>query len=405
LIYFCHYLLLEKGCFASKLKTSGRNMDDTQATADNAPTTGDASAEVSTQVEQGKPDLASRVSEIKSADELAKLTQEFFETEGKGTPEQAEAVADEVVADETATADTLAADEVEAGKEKAGEEENAQKLTEQEEEDSPLDPDKLPARSRVKRREDDKVGKLADALQRRNRDWTLEQALVEAKQRLGVVDAQANKPSANNDPVADGLPQTVEAVQEKLKELRAAKSKAMREELDLAKADDLDIEMDKLRDHVVVLKSKAQEDAVKAADEETRGKQKYFQEFNASQSKASGLYNFLSDDKSAGFARAREIDQQLEANGDPTHWNPNKPLIIAQMVAAELRIAPKSAKAPVKSPVVVGGKPTVAQKPASVISSGGSRTVAQSSQTGQELDQIKSISSIEELRKLGVNLN
>ena len=79
-----------------------------------------------------------------------------------------------------------------------------------------------------------------------------------------------------------------------------------------------------------------------AANDEQLKKQRYFQEFNESQRKATSLYAFLTDNKSAGFARAREIDKQVEDNKDPLYWDPNKPLIIAQMVAAELRIPPRS---------------------------------------------------------------
>ena len=372
-------------------------MSDTQAQADNVTPTGATSAEVATQAEQAVPDFTSRISATNDPVELAKLTQEFFDNEGKGASDNAE-VAPEVESvnpDEAEVAAEVVADEVEKKADEKPADEGATDKADDEDGDSASTKGK-----QFRVRGKDNVEERALELKKRNRDLSLRECMDRAEKEVLGDSASTTKA----EPAIDGFPQTVEAAQEKLKELRAEKSKAMRVELDLAKADDLDLEMDKLRDHMVALKDKAQVDAAKAADEETRGKQQYFQEFNASQSKASSLYNFLSDDKSAGFARAREIDQQLEANGDPTHWSPNKPLIIAQMVAAELRIAPKSASTPVKSPAVAT-KPTVPQKPSSVIGSGGSRTVAQSTQTGQQLDQIKSISSLEDLRKLGVNLN
>jgi hypothetical protein len=63
--------------------------------------------------------------------------------------------------------------------------------------------------------------------------------------------------------------------------------------------------------------------------------------FSASEAKANALYPFTSDLSSAGAKRMIEIDNALSANGDPLFADPNKPLIVAQMVAKELRIAPQ----------------------------------------------------------------
>ncbi len=43
------------------------------------------------------------------------------------------------------------------------------------------------------------------------------------------------------------------------------------------------------------------------------------------------------------FRRMKQIDADLKARKDPLYWDSQKPLIVAQMAARELRIAPKPA--------------------------------------------------------------
>ena len=70
----------------------------------------------------------------------------------------------------------------------------------------------------------------------------------------------------------------------------------------------------------------------------------YNRQYSASLGKAIELYDFAADPKSEGGKRMIEIDLALRANGDPLYADPNKPLIIAQMVAKEKRISPKLKK-------------------------------------------------------------
>lgn len=84
------------------------------------------------------------------------------------------------------------------------------------------------------------------------------------------------------------------------------------------------------------------------ADQAKRKAAEYDAAFTASENRAMELYDFLSDPKSEGRIRIAEIDEALRVNGDPLYYDPNKPLIIAQMVAKELRIAPKPKKSNTK---------------------------------------------------------
>lgn len=64
--------------------------------------------------------------------------------------------------------------------------------------------------------------------------------------------------------------------------------------------------------------------------------------FSESLIMAKSLYDFMSNQESTEYKRVAEINNTLKLANDPLYEDPNKPLIIAQMVARELRIAPKS---------------------------------------------------------------
>lgn len=67
----------------------------------------------------------------------------------------------------------------------------------------------------------------------------------------------------------------------------------------------------------------------------------YDRAFDISDAEAVRLYDFVSDPNSVGHKRMLEIEADLLAKNDPIYYDPNKPLIIARMVAAELHIAAK----------------------------------------------------------------
>ena len=391
--------------------------DQAQADTETNNTNAVAPAGVAPKAE-GNSDLAARIDAASTPEELARIQREFFESDESKQP-VAEA-ADEVdaQADKSADASAESSDEASAGEQEnetqsdqgseAEEGASAEVLAAGDDEAAKAETDGDDAsvekgtQFRVRRK--DPVEKRAMELMKRNIDLSMKEALAKAENE--VLGDKAEVASSEGQKADDGLPKTMADAQTKLKELRAAKSKAMREELDLAKADELDLQMENIRDHMMVLQRQE-------VEEQTRAKQTYLQEFEGSQKKASSLYDFMTDEKHPGFDRAREIDEQMRESGDPTYRDPSKPLIIAQMVARELRIAPKSAKQPVASKSQVqpaaGQKPAAgsvpAKKPASVISSGGSRTVSQSNSGQQSGVKIDAIKSFDELRALGVQVD
>ena len=108
----------------------------------------------------------------------------------------------------------------------------------------------------------------------------------------------------------------------------------------------------------------------------------YDQAFDEAQAKAESLYDFVKQADSEAFKRMAEIDGQLSENKDPLYNDPAKPLIIAQMVAKELAIAPKTSGKNVAKPSTATGKPLPAantppvggKKSVPPVASGASRT-------------------------------
>jgi hypothetical protein len=250
----------------------------------------------------------------------------------------------------------------------------------------------------------DELGRLATAYMRRNADWTLEQAMEAAKAQLG-----GNKPSATaaettapTKPADPDLPGTIEEVDAKAAQLEEALEKAA-EELDTLKEAKIHRQLRKLDRHREELKSQA-------VQQQATGVEHYNREFTASESRAVELFPFAADPNSDGGKLMVEIEKALEETQDPRFFHPNKPLLIAQMAAAELGIAPRRKGAPAAQ-----AKPAVTTPPAptnkkGVLPSGSSRTVPVSTNPNGEF--VKSVGSVKtalDLRKmtegLGIRLS
>ena len=72
----------------------------------------------------------------------------------------------------------------------------------------------------------------------------------------------------------------------------------------------------------------------------------YNQQLAASRARAAALYDFVRKPDSVGGKRMLEIERQMAVNDDPRYYDPNMPLIIAEMVAKEMHVAPKPAMVP-----------------------------------------------------------
>lgn len=380
--------------------------DENQAQADSPETSdthgADAKATETSAVhsngQQGNDDFAVRVAKANTPEELARLTSELL---ARGdTPAQADENGDGEAEPESSDQDhgEEAGEEAgDEGKPDAGKVEEEAKGKEEEDDDADEDTGAHSKRIRVRPKEDDKVGFRALEIQRRNRDLSLEECLERARKELGVkpkAEADATKAEETTD---DAEPATVDEVDTRIKDLRAQRRAALTKDFDFEKAADLDDEIDALKDR----RAELVKNEVKAKEAE---RSEYDTKFDAAQSKAAELYDFVRDANGAEAKRMLEIDAELKESGDPLYADPEKPLILAQMVAREYRIAPK-AKTSTKP--ATGAKPA-AIKPKNVapIASGNSRTAstANNSAGQQLLDQASRIKSPAEMEEFLASL-
>ena len=247
--------------------------------------------------------------------------------------------------------------------------------------------------------EDDQVGRLALALMKRNKDMKLGDALAKANEQLGIKPEETEKAPAKEATPAKVDPlDTIEGITAEGEKLEAAYLKA-NEDLQFGEAAKISLQLrklDKRRDDLVRKQER------EASDRTSAESAKYDADFSKSEKRATELYDFAADPKTPGGQRMAEIDAALKAHGDELYYSPNKPLVIAQMVARELRIAPKGPSA--KTPTTV--KPAVSQqpkteKPKSVIPDGGATTTPRTqNQEGKFTDTVNGVQTLAQLNKL-----
>lgn len=241
-------------------------------------------------------------------------------------------------------------------------------------------------RAHIRVPENDEVGRLALAFQKRNRDWTLSQALEAAQKQLGITPQKTEATEAT--PTGPQMPKTVADTQTVYEQTLADYRKAMTE-VRFEDAADLNAKLMQLTLHRSTLERRAEQ-------QEVQQEQAYNDGFKASHAKASELYPFASDPASAGAKRMLEIDAELKANDDPLYYSPNRPLKIAQMVAAELNIAPKKKGTP--APATAAAPAPAAQPKKGIVPSGSNRTVPPAPKPAVD-PEISGIQSMADLRK------
>lgn len=243
-------------------------------------------------------------------------------------------------------------------------------------------------RAHLRLADGDEVGRLAASYKKRNRDWTLEQCLNAAKDQLGVK-PEATTPAAPAQ--ASDLPATIAEVDAAEETLLAQKEQHLTS-LNFEAAHKVDVALRKLDRH----RSQLEKDAEKQESQRVTG---YEKDFNASHARATEIYPFVSDPNSPGGKRMLEIESSLEELKDPLFNSPDKPFKIAQMVAAELNIAPKKkgAAAPAKPAATV--TPTQPALKKGILPTGTSRTTVPVA-TQPAIDaKIKGIRTIADIRK------
>jgi len=220
-------------------------------------------------------------------------------------------------------------------------------------------------RAHLRLNENDEVGRLALAFQKRNRDWDLLSCVEAAKKQLGInAPQEAQAPAAAEDPKMAALPKTVAEVDSATTQLLADYKKAM-QEVRFEDAADMQEKLMKLTLHRSTLERRAEH-------EQTVALAKYHADFDAANAKAVDLYPFAADPASPGYKRMVQLDAQFKRDEDPLYHAPNKPLKLAQMVAAELNIAPRNKNAAPAQKAAAAVTPPAPKK--GVVPSGSSRT-------------------------------
>jgi hypothetical protein len=249
-------------------------------------------------------------------------------------------------------------------------------------------------RLRLQLPENDQVGRMAAAFLQRNRDWTLEQALDAARNKLGIKPEPAAEQKTPEQTPESKLPQTVEAVDTQLKQLREARKKA-NAELRFEDASDLSDQLEDLLLHRSNLERQADRQQMEQASRAE-------QAFAASEARAVELYPLAADPNSDFGKRMIEIEESFKETGDPTFNDPNKPLIIAQMVAKEMSIAPRRKGAPA-APAKAAAPATPPAPKKGMVPSGSSRTTApttnQPPPITQEIQKISTVADLRAMRK------
>jgi hypothetical protein len=246
---------------------------------------------------------------------------------------------------------------------------------------------------------DDKVGRLAASYMKRNRDLPMEEAMARAKAQLGIKDEPARTDPNAEAAAQTNAPESVDAVDAAIKDLRAQRKKA-NTELNFELVSELSDKLEDLIQQRFQVERQAERKQMEASAS-------YDKQFTASEAKAAELYPLAGDPKSEFGKRMMEVEAELRANGDPLYENPMKPLRIAQMVAAEMNIAPRKKGAPATT-APAKAVPAVAQAPKKqVLPSGSSKTVApvvnQKPAIDSEVNQVRSINDLRNLRrKLGL---
>lgn len=244
---------------------------------------------------------------------------------------------------------------------------------------------------RINLAEADQVGRLTAAIMRRNRDMTMEDALQVAKKQLGIKPAVEEAATAKAEAPKSDLPETIEAVDTTLQTLDADREKAFTELRfeDVAK---IDRKIRTLDRHRYTLEQQAARQQAETATSWNR-------KFDASEAQAQDLYEFVAKPDSPGAKRMIEIEADLKELNDPLYYSADKPLKIAQMVAAELSIPPRRKGAPAAPAKAAVTPPPAPPRPKQVLPTGANRTAAPIDPTTAIQAEVAKITNPHQLRQ------
>lgn len=234
----------------------------------------------------------------------------------------------------------------------------------------------------------DEVGRLQMAYMKRNRDMTAEEAMTAAKRQLGVKPEVTPPPDAAKAPDPNALPDTIEGVDSAIDQVEAKRQKAY-DELNFAEMAKIDAQLRRLeRQRLSVERNSEREQSARITQ--------YNEGFGKSEAKAVELYEFAGQPDSPAGRRMVEIEAALRENQDPLYFSPDKPLRVAQMVASEMKIAPRGKGKPAAP--VKAAQPAPKPAPKQMLPGGNSGTAPKLTSQPAEVAAIRKIGSHNELR-------
>lgn len=180
-----------------------------------------------------------------------------------------------------------------------------------------------------------KAEELAFTLRKANPNLPLKDAIAQAETILGI--GAGDKAEQSQQTRSDETFPTVQELENEVLSLERDWRKAVANYSDDAVTDELAAKIEEAKRKIPL-----------ARDHHAKAERQLEAAYETSAQKVVDLYPDAEKEGSALRQRMEEIHAALADNGDPLISDPNKPLIIAQMAAKELAIAPKRTVAGVK---------------------------------------------------------
>jgi len=355
---------------------------------------------------EDNPSPTDRVNNIGDQDEYEAMKAQLQQNPNEldDAPVEAEFEEEE---EQSPVTDTMSAEALEA--DQATETETESNTEEDEEDAEKRDPQ---FRFRPKEEVDAEAFRIFKAANSAQAPISMTEALSLARNHLGLPDpaqrAQSSDDVADNkaeseDDVFDGITQ-VEA-RSNLKELRQGQNKALREG-DLDEAADFGEQIIDAEELIEVLGER--EATASRSEESERSTQ-----FEGSYTKAVESFPDFAKEDTDFFRECKEIDNALETTNDPRYYDANKPLLVAQMAARKLNVAPYYAgqkpapvaevvkESPKSAKQTTSPQPARTEKSAPLPSaSGGSRTGVNTGATKDLQQMINAVKTPEQFAEM-----
>lgn len=248
------------------------------------------------------------------------------------------------------------ADEAESDGEDAEADDGGEQEADGDEDEAEKPESKVPKRIRF--RPSDEVEAMALEISRnvkaKGGKISLAEAEARAKAALGIEDSadESTESNAEEDAIPDDAPQSSDDAQDRIRQLREERKEAA-DAYDDEKLAEINGEIDRLTDLLPALEQRA-----------SRRQQEIDAQFESSMGKVLDYYPQAKDENGEFFREMQALDGAWREMGDPRADNPDKPRLIANLVAQKLGITPNTgASKPASKTVKPTAKPLAKRSP------------------------------------------